>query len=698
MAFFREPPPERGPTATASGLTVDGSTQFLAITLPGRESVLYPLLLALVKDTGFQLEPSNRKWWLRDKHRVLEFLARHLPDLREKYRAQFTASFQQRTAHLQFAKLAASASGTPGNFEVSLELSAPAADEAALRAALARGQPYIETPSALVLVNPELVGRLAAAQQALGGPPAGHAPLARFRRTMTAAELPATESLLESLAVPFETPATWKSRSESLRHLDRLAPAPLPPDLARRLREYQRIGVAWLWHLWTNKLGGVLADEMGLGKTAQALALLQCLYRPTHLAELTNQPSLVVAPAGLLGNWRREAATWAPALRAFTHHGTERLTTSEQIASHQIVFTSYGTLARDIELFAAGDWAVVIADEAQHAKNRRTHAARALRALRARTRYALTGTPLENSFEDLRALFDFLLPGYLASAKGSPGLPAADRAAADTDLRRRAAPYVLRRTKALVAPELPPKIEQTIFCEFEPRQADLYAKTRERARAAFFQLAMGNASDGRLRMAAFEELLRLRQVCADPRLLDPEFADGDSAKLRALRELLDEAVDGGHRALVFSQFTSVLDLIEPALAAAGLPALRLDGSTPPRDRLEICDRFNADPSYPVLLISLKAGGTGLNLTGADTVIHFDPWWNPAVEAQATDRAHRLGQTRTVTNYKLIAAGTVEERVLALQQSKAGLLADFFEESGAAFEKISLADVRQLLED
>ncbi len=698
MSLFRTPTSAPG-AASSAGLLVDGSTQFLAITLPGRESVVYAELLEMVKSAGFQLEPSNRKWWLRDRHRVLEFLARNLPDLREKYRAQFTPGFQQRTAQLQFAKLTASANSTGGAFEVNLELTAPAADEAAVRAALARGQSYIETMRGLVLVSPQMADKLAAAQQALGGPTPGNSPLARFRRTMTAAELPATESLLESLAVPFETPATWKARSESLRQLDRLAPAPLPAELSVRLREYQRVGVAWLWHLWSNQLGGVLADEMGLGKTAQALALLGAINRPASLAELSKTPSLVVAPAGLLGNWRREAATWAPALRVFTNHGTERLTAPEQVAAYDLVLTSYSTLARDAEILTAIEWAVAIADEAQHAKNRRTHAARALRAVRAKSRFALTGTPLENSFEDLRSLFDFILPGYLAQRGGSRDAPAAvQRAAEAAALRRRAAPYVLRRTKAAVAPELPPKLEQTIYCEFDARQSALYSQVRERARAAFFQLAMGNASDGRLRLAAFEELLRLRQVCADPRLLDPELAADDSAKLRALRELLDEAVDGGHRALVFSQFTSVLDLIEPELAARGLPCLRLDGSTPPQDRLEICDRFNADATLPVLLISLKAGGTGLNLTGADTVVHFDPWWNPAVEAQATDRAHRLGQTRAVTSYKLIAAGTVEERVLALQQSKAGLLADFFAESAATLEKISLADVRELLED
>jgi SNF2 family DNA or RNA helicase len=696
MSLFRE---VGSGAAEPTALVVDGSTQFLAISLPPKNSAAYPTLLEMVKSACFQLEPSNRKWWLRDRHRVLEFLARHLPDLREKYRATFTQSFQQRTAQLKYAKLSAGTSGPADEFNVSIELTAPGVDESVLRTALARGQSYVETSAGLVLVNPETAQRLAEAQQALGGPPVGGGPLVRFRRTVKTADLPAIESLLESLAVPFETSATWKNRSEALRKLDRLAPAPMPPELAKRLREYQRVGVAWFWHLWQNQLGGVLADEMGLGKTAQALAMLQCVHKPQTLGGLQKKPSLVVAPAGLLGNWRREATTWTPTLRAFTHHSNERLTTAEEAATYDLVFTSYATLARDAELLTGIEWATVIADEAQHVKNRRTHAARALRALRARSRFALTGTPLENSLDDLRSLFDFILPGYIAQGAGKWGAATAqDRAANDAALRRRAAPYVLRRTKVVVAPELPPKLEQTIYCEFEPKQAQLYAKTREKARAAFFQLSMGNASDGRLRLAAFEELLRLRQTCAEPRLIEPEFAAEDSAKLRALRELLNEAVDGGHRALVFSQFTSVLDFIEPALVEAGLPCLRLDGSTPPRDRLEICDRFNADATLPVLLISLKAGGTGLNLSGADTVIHFDPWWNPAVEAQATDRAHRLGQTRTVTSYKLIAAGTVEERVLALQQSKAGLLADFFAENSAVVDKISLAEVQELLED
>jgi SNF2 family DNA or RNA helicase len=655
----------------------------------------------MVKSAGFQLEPSNRKWWLRDRHKVLAFLARHWRDLREKYRAQFTSGFQQRMAGLQFAKLAASAGGCEGAYEVSVTLAAPGADESSLRAALARNQPYIETPQGIVLVEPDTAKRLADAQRALGEGGGGSAPLARFRRTVTAAELPAVESLLESLAVPLETPATWRARSEALRQLDRLATAPIPRELAARLRDYQRVGVAWMWHLWRNNLGGVLADEMGLGKTIQALALLQCVHKTEDRDGARGAPSLVVAPAGLVANWRREATAFTPGLKIFVHHGASRLESPEAANTCDVVFTSYATLARDPSTLAGIAWATVLADEAQHAKNRRTYAARALRALRARSRFALTGTPLENSFEDLRSLFDFLLPGYLAQPGGEvarENRSAAARATSEAALRKRAAPYVLRRTKKAVAPELPAKIEQTVFCELEPKQAALYGKVRDQARAAFFQLAMGGASDGRLRLAAFEELLRLRQVCADPRVLDASCAADDSGKLRALRELLEEAVDGGHRALVFSQLVSVLDLLEPALAEAGLPCLRLDGSTPVSDRVALCERFNGDPGLPVLLISLKAGGTGLNLTGADTVVHFDPWWNPAVEAQASDRAHRIGQTRVVSVYKLIAAGTIEERVLALQQSKTGLLEDFLSESGAALAKLSLADWQGLLSD
>jgi SNF2 family DNA or RNA helicase len=442
--------------------------------------------------------------------------------------------------------------------------------------------------------------------------------------------------------------------------------------------------------------------------------------------------SLVVAPASLLENWRRETLRFAPALRVFIHHGDHRLATAADFAAADLIITSYGTLTRDQDLFAGVDFNVVIADEAQHIKNRRSQNAAALRALRARSRFLLTGTPLENSLDDLRSLFEFLLPGYLQ--KVPAGLRGDERGWFDQRLRAQTAPYILRRTKLAVAPELPEKIEQIIWCDLTPAQAKLYRDTQENSERQLLDLAAAGASENRLQFAALTQLLRLRQICCDPRLINNPAANpevgrdlasrrpdsaptekspadfADSAKLNAFTELLSEAIDDGHRLLVFSQFTSLLALLREELDAQSINYCYLDGSMTPAARQAQVDRFqgttspksgsplsalNSQPP-PIFLLSLKAGGTGLNLTGADTVIHFDPWWNPAAEAQATDRAHRIGQTRTVTSYKLICAGTVEEKVLALQAEKRALLADVFEASDAAAAKLSLADLRDLL--
>ncbi len=403
---------------------------------------------------------------------------------------------------------------------------------------------------------------------------------------------------------------------------------------------------------------------------------------------------LVVVPASLVENWRREAARFAPALRVFVHHGTARLTARE-FAGYDLVLTSYGTLARDTELFESVHFDVILADEAQHLKNRRTQAAQALRVLHGRGRFLLTGTPLENSLDDLRSLFEFLMPGFLP--KLPAGIKREERAFHDERLRVQTAPYILRRTKAAVAPELPPKIEQVIWCEPTPAQAAFYKRMQEDTERELFDLAAKGASEGRLHLATLTQLLRLRQICCDPRLVDPaKGAAAGSAKLDAFRELLAESVDEGHRMLVFSQFTSLLALLREELDAQGVAYCYLDGSMTTRARQAAVDKFQHDGTVPVFLISLKAGGTGLNLTGADTVVHYDPWWNPAVEAQATDRTHRIGQTKVVTSYRLICAGTVEEKVMALQDEKRALLAGVFEASDAATAKLSLADLKSLL--
>jgi superfamily II DNA or RNA helicase len=708
------PRPKANPPAYGA-MVVDGSEHFLAVTLPSREHPRYGDALDLLKSSGFVLEPSNRRWWLRDRHKTLNFLGEHRDRLRDAFGAEFTPNFEKNTGHLRTAEITCEAHEVGTDFNVTLALRAGSASDDAVRSAVAAKRGYVEADGGIYLLNTSRVASLEAAQHALAGQPQGGISTRRTHR-VTAARVADAQEILEKLSPDFQPPETWRARSDALRDISRLAPAPLPSALETQLRPYQRLGAAWLWHLYRHQLGGILADEMGLGKTLQALALLTATTAPADKAARhspARTANLIVCPASLLENWRRESARFAPQLRVVVHYGDHRLADRAAFAAHDLVVTSYGTLTRDWELFSSVSFDVVVADEAQHIKNRRSQNAAALRSLRARSRFLLTGTPLENSFEDLRSLFEFLLPGYLDPIP--PGLRADERAWFDDRLRARVAPYILRRTKQAVAPELPARLEQTIWCELAPTQAALYRETQQRSERDLFDLEAGGASEAKLRFAALTQLLRLRQICCDPRLVQParDASDpsaqlstlnspaprpfSDSAKLDAFRELLAEAVDDGHRILVFSQFTSLLALLREELVQQETPHCYLDGSMTPKARQVEVDRFQSSSDIPLFLISLKAGGTGLNLTGADTVVHFDPWWNPAAEAQATDRAHRIGQTRVVTSYKLIASGTVEEKVLMLQEEKRSLLASVFEASDAAAAQLSLSDLKSLLQ-
>ena len=708
-ASARAPAPSHPPTATrrtggaaASPLIVDGSEHFLAVTLPSREHINYAAALELVKNHGFVLEPSNRKWWLRDRHKVLNFLATHRTRLEREFHAEFTANFEKNTSALRSAEILCEASEANGNFALTLGLRAGKVPEEQLLSAAASNRGYVEADGAVYLIDPVKLAELSRVQRALAGDSPGLGTNTRRTHHLGTARLAEAEALLEEIAPHFQPPSTWRTRSEALRDLSKLPPAPIPPHFHHQLRPYQRIGAAWLWHLFRHQLGGVLADEMGLGKTLQALALLCAVQESSRRPGARPEPSLVVCPASLVENWRREASRFAPGLKLFVHHGNQRLTNASAAAGYDLIVTSYGTLARDRDLLNEVDLACLVADEAQHLKNRRTQNAQALRSLRARGRFLLTGTPLENSLDDLRSLFEILMPGYLE--KVPSGTRGDERAWYDERLRAKTAPYILRRTKQAVAPELPAKLEHVLYCELTAAQAALYRQVQESSERALLDLEASGASEGALRMATLTQLLRLRQVCCDPRLLpgsqtsapDAPPTGGDSAKLESFRELLAEAVDDGHRLLVFSQFTSLLVLLRQELESQEMAFCYLDGSMPVRARQAEVDRFNTSSDIPVFLISLKAGGTGLNLTAADTVVHFDPWWNPAVEAQATDRAHRIGQTRVVTSYKLICTGTVEEKVLQLQESKRTLLAEVFEASDATAAKISLADLKALL--
>ncbi len=460
--------------------------------------------------------------------------------------------------------------------------------------------------------------------------------------------------------------------------------------LRTRLRPYQIDGAVWLLERARAGLGGLIADEMGLGKTVQALALIEAMGEGT---------ALVVCPSSLVWNWRREAEQFLPGAPVLTIDGPNREALFAAIPRHRIVITSYALLRRDIEHYRRIPFAAALLDEAQHIKNPDSQNARAAAAIDAASRFILTGTPIENSVRDLWSLFEFLLPGYLGNRTDfrdryeTPLLAGGAPREVWSRLSRRIAPYLLRRRKRDVLTDLPDKIEQVLEIELTDAQRATYAKLQEAARAQVDQLRdQGRAGAARLRVLT--ALLRLRQACCDLRLLGATGEDAvASAKIGALRELLGEAVDGGHRVLVFSQFTSMLDLIGRALAADEIAFCRLDGST--KDRGAVVDRFQGDAAIPVFLISLKAGGVGLNLTAADTVIHFDPWWNPAVEAQATDRAHRIGQKNVVTSIKLIARGTIEERVLALQRKKRELLTGTVDAEGA-LARLDADDLAELV--
>ena len=439
------------------------------------------------------------------------------------------------------------------------------------------------------------------------------------------------------------------------------AKAKLGP-LAATLREYQLAGFDWLTRLAVNNLGGILADEMGLGKTVQTLAFLRA-----HQGE---GPALVVCPTSLVTNWENEARKFTPELKTLALEGADRADRFKSIAGFDIVVTSYALLRRDIDTLREFNFSTAVLDEAQHIKNPETQNAQAAYALRATHRFVLTGTPMENSVRDLWSIMNFALPGYLGNRsdfRENYELPIARGSAPDVQRRlsRRLQPFLLRRRKRDVAKDLPEKIEQVVPCSLTSHQRAAYdALLRE------IQQGLGgsgkNVNAGAQRMKMLTGLLRLRQVCCDLRLVGID-KEETSAKLDLLDELLEEAIDGEHRVLVFSQFVSMLHLVRERLEKLEIPFCYLDGST--KKRQEVVDRFQSDSAIPVFLISLKAGGVGLNLSAADTVIHFDPWWNPAVEAQATDRAHRIGQTRVVTAYKLITRDTVEEKILRLQDKK-----------------------------
>jgi superfamily II DNA or RNA helicase len=487
--------------------------------------------------------------------------------------------------------------------------------------------------------------------------------------------------------------AAFQHVRKQLDRFQQVTAAEQPAGFVGQLRGYQCEGLGWMHFLRQFSFGGCLADDMGVGKTAQVLALLET-RRVLRAAGELSKPSLAVVPKSLIFNWKQEVERFTPQLQVLDYTGSDRK--RQPFAGFDLILTTYGTLRRDALHFKDEIFDYLILDEAQAVKNSATESAKAVRLLRGDYRLALSGTPVENHLGELWSLFEFLNPGLLGASSAFQLTGGAMRNPDEETrqlLARALRPFFLRRTKEQVAKELPAKIEQTIYCEMEPHQRALYNDLRQHYRDALLRKI---DADGiaKSKIMVLEALLRLRQAACHPGLIDPKLAKDSSAKLDVLLDRLREVLDEGHKALVFSQFTSLLAILRARLDRDGTTYEYLDGKT--RDRQACVDRFQTAADCQLFLISIKAGGLGLNLTAADYVFILDPWWNPAVEAQAVDRAHRIGQARQVFAYRLIARDTVEEKVLELQQTKRNLADAIIGAQSSLIRNLRAEDIELLL--
>jgi non-specific serine/threonine protein kinase len=495
------------------------------------------------------------------------------------------------------------------------------------------------------------------------------------------------------MADSFSSDEVFRNNQVLLHTFKGVVSQALPDGFTATLRAYQHAGFEWFYFLKQFRFGGCLADDMGLGKTIQTLALLQ---KEKQLGE--GQPSMVVVPNSLLFNWQRESKKFSPSINMLIYHGINRHTYTNILSMADVILTTYGTVLRDCAQLQKTMFHYIILDEAQAIKNPSSRISKAVRTLNCKYRLALSGTPVENNLSELWALFTFLNPGMMGtySVFMQEYIKPIEREMNESRLgvlKKMVYPFILRRTKAQVAKDLPPKNEIVLYSEMVARQKTLYDITKElfygRIRDSLEEAGIEGSQ-----IQLLEGLLRLRQICCHPQLYETGYSD-DSGKFQLIEELLHDAVSEGHRALVFSQFVTALELLRERLGCSGLGSELLTGQT--RDRQKVVDRFQGGEGAPIFLISLKAGGTGLNLTAADYVFHLDPWWNPSVENQASDRAYRIGQTKPVFVYKLITQESIEERVLELQEKKKLLTGSIIQTENAFFKHLSKSDILHLFE-
>ena len=655
--------------------------------------------LEMLAKFGLKGETGDRLNTIDGARDVMDFLGRVVPAVKADggYRIEFAGELEavSQGARWLEPQISVSAAGA-GWFEVKFDCEDGAGGSVSvdeIDAALRAGSSHLERNGKTLLLDRET---MSAVTEMLDDGDA----ITERKWKISEANAGYLMALLGSLhGVTVNADATVE---EAAKQQNRQAVAPkveFPADLDRILRDYQKDGVRWMRFLEGGGFCGILADDMGLGKTVQALAWMQLARLNKNCVGL---PCLVVCPTSLIENWAMESSRFTPGLKVLVVSGAERHKVWDEVPDAGIVITSYALLRRDIDQYRQYEFAAAVLDEAQHIKNHSTLNAKAAKSIHAFHRLVLTGTPIENSVADLWSIMDYLMPGYLGSYnrfRGTYELPIAnagrDGQLAQSRLRKKCHPFMLRRLKSEVASELPPRLERIAYCTMSADQRAVYQRVLAQAQAEVSGL-VSKQGFARSRFAVLKTLTKLRQICCHLDLLRlPDFKpDEPSGKLDLFLELLEEAMDGGHRVLVFSQFVSMLAILRRELDSRQIPYCYLDGST--KDRIGQVTTFNRDATIPAFLISLKAGGTGLNLTGADMVIHFDPWWNPAVEDQATDRAHRIGQEKTVYAIKLITRESVEEKVLELQQRKRKVIEAALAREEIAIDTMTWEDVRSLL--
>jgi non-specific serine/threonine protein kinase len=626
-------------------------------------------LVSTLADMKFQ--PRSAHYWFLEPEEAIAFLLDAYPRLVEKFRVYGEKALNRYKVRLSKPSINAVVESrekeTWFDLKIEIQYDGQGVPLEKIWQAWLEGKRYTQLKDGSYTSLPEAwLEKIAHKLQALGLDP-GEPPKTRVRQV----EAPVLDSLLEEIPNA-GTDSFWDALHFKIHNFKEIEPVQEPAGLKAELRRYQRQGVAYLNFLNEYGFGGILADEMGLGKTVQTLAFLQYMLEKGH-----SDPNLIVVPTSVLPNWEREAAKFVPDMKRLVIYGNKRQGLFKKIAKSHLVITTYALLRRDLEELQKVEFNSVILDEAQNIKNPNTITAISVRRINARLRLCLSGTPIENNLFELWSLFEFLMPGFLGAQNAFQRGVVKPIKDGDNDtldfLRTRVKPFILRRTKAEVAKDLPPKIENVTYCGLEEEQAALYAvlakRLKEQVLTTIDQKGMAKSQ-----MSILDALLKLRQICCHPRLLKIDLPGAHtnvpSGKFDAFKNMVADIVEEGHKVLVFSQFVQMLQIIRNWLNMENIPYTYLDGAS--KDRFAQVDRFNNSPEIPIFLISLKAGGTGLNLTSADYVIHYDPWWNPAVESQATDRTHRIGQTKQVFSYKLICQNTVEEKILQLQERKKGI--------------------------